>query len=109
MSEQDIERYIELKNIISDNAKEMKPLKKELKELEQLIIDSGKTEITHYGVKLIITEKETEKMNKEEINALISKELHSNNGDGLEYTDFFEPVKRKKIKITDVELDQNNG
>lgn len=106
MSEQDIERYIELKQILSDNAKEMKPLKKECKELEQMIIDSGKTEITHYGVKITITEKESEKMNKEEVEALISKELHANNGDGLEYTDFFEPIKRKKIKISDIDKDK---
>lgn len=108
MSDQDLDRYIELKDIIKENNKEMKPLKKEMKELEQLILDSGKTEIDHYGIKIKVVEKTTEKMNKEEVDALIAKEIRTNQGNGLEYTDFYEPTKKRSVKLEEIKLNQKD-
>lgn len=99
MDEQTLARYIELKDIIKQNNDEMKPLKKELKEIEQEIIESGQTNFSYYGVNIIVEPKETEKMVKEEVEALISKEIRSNNGDGLGYNDFYERTMSKKVKI----------
>lgn len=104
MSEESLARYIELKNIIKDNNAEMKPLKKELKELEQEIINSGQNTYTYYGAKIEVIQKESEKMNKEEVEALIGKELRSNNGDGLSYNDFFEKTVRNVVKLGTVKL-----
>ena len=104
MSEEQLARYIELKNIIKDNNAEMKPLKKELKELEQEILNSGQKEYSYYGVKITVIQKETEKMNKEEVEALISKEIRSNGNDGLTYNDFYERSIKNVIKMGDVKL-----
>lgn len=107
MSEEQLARYIELKNIIKDNNAEMKPLKKELKELEQEILNSGQKEYSYYGVKISVVQKETEKMNKEEVEALISKEIHSNGGDGLTYEDFYERTVKSVIKMGDVKFNKD--
>ena len=104
MDEHTIARYIELKNIIKDNALEMKPLRKELKELEQEIINSGKTEISHYGVKLVVSNKEKEKMEKDNVEIALKECV--NKGSWV-YDDFYTVEHKKKIKITDIGFDNN--
>lgn len=100
MDEQTLARYLELKDIVKQNNEEMKPIKKELKEIEEEIIESGQTSFSYYGVNIIVEPKETEKMVKEEVEALISKEIRENKGDGLGYNDFYERKVTKKVKIS---------
>lgn len=99
MYDQQLARYIELKDMLKENAKEIKPWKEELKEIEEELIASGQTHFSCRGVDIDIEEKETEKMCKEEVEALIGKEIRSNNGDGLTYNDFYEKSTKKSIKI----------
>lgn len=99
IGEQTLARYIELKEMIRENAKEMKPLKDELKEIEEMLINSGQEKFTYYGKEIIIAEKETEKMMKEEVEALIGKEIRNSNGDGLTYNDFYEKTTKKSVRL----------
>lgn len=104
MDEQTISRYLELKDILKQNALEMKPLRKELKELEQEIIDSGKTEISHYGVKIVISDKDKEKMEKDNVEIALKECV--NKGSWV-YDDFYTVEHKKKIKVTDINFDNN--
>lgn len=105
MDDQTLERYIELTQILKDNKEEMKPLRKEKKELEELIISSGKTEFTHYGVKISIEPKEREKINKDQAEALISKAVH--NGEG-KFEDYYDRTTVNKIKIEEMSFTSND-
>lgn len=104
MDEQTIARYLELKDIIKSNREEMKPLRKELKEIEEEIINSGIKEITHYGMVITIEPKDKEKMNKEAAEMLISEAVH--NGKGT-FEDYYEQTVVNKIKVSEQSFDNN--
>lgn len=106
MDDQTLERYIELVQILKDNKEEMKPFRKEKKELEELLVNSGKTEFTHYGVKITIEPKKSEKIDKEAAEALISKAVH--NGEG-KFEDYYETKTSNKIKIEEISFTSNES
>ncbi len=111
MSEEKIARYIEIIDDIKQIKKDLKPLNQEKKMLEQEIIDSGETEFSYYGVKITVTPKQTEKMIKEEVEALISDTIKKNEatGDGLTYEDFYETVDSKKISVKEQKFNNKTG
>lgn len=98
MDEQTIARYLELKDIIKSNREEMKPLRKELKEIEEEIINSGVKEITHYGMVITIEPKDKAKMNKEAAEMLIGQAIHNGNGT---FEDYYEQTVVNKIKVSE--------
>ena len=107
MSEEKIGRYVELVNEINELKKEIKPLNQEKKIIEQEIIESGQTEFTYYGTKITVTPKTSEKMIKEEVEALIADTIKKSeeNGDGLTYTDFYETKNSQKISVKEQKFD----
>lgn len=104
MDEQTLERYIELVGILKDNAEEMKPLRKEKKELEKLLIESGKTEFTYYGTAVRIETRQKEKINKDQAEALISKAVHEGAG---KFEDFYDVTDSYKVKIEEMAFTSN--
>lgn len=111
MSEEKIARYIEVINDIKQIKEELKPLNQEKKMLEQEILDSGETEFSYYGVKITVTPKQSEKMIKEEVEALIADTIKKNEeaGDGLTYEDFYETVDKKKISVKEQKFNNKTG
>lgn len=105
MDDQTIERYLELVQILKDNKEEMKPLRKEKKELEEAIISSGQKEFTHYGIKITIEPKDREKINKEQAEALISKAVHDGEG---RFEDYYDRTTINKVKIEEMSFTSND-
>lgn len=110
MSEEKIGRYVEIINEIKQIKEELKPLNAEKKLIEEEMLDSGETEFSYYGTKITIVPKTTEKMIKEEVEALIASTIKKNEetGDGLTYEDFYEVVDKKKISVKEQKFD-NKG
>ena len=106
MNEDIISRYLELVRILKENQVEMKPLRKEKKELEQAIIESGLNEISHYGVKIMIEPQDKEKLNKEKAEELIDSAIHEGKG---KFADYYDITTKNKITIKEVEFDNNKG
>lgn len=111
MSEDKLARYIEIVDMLKQNNEEMKPLKQEKKMLEEELIESGQTEFTYYDTKITITPKTSEKMIKEEVEALIAETVKKNEetGDGLSYEDFYEQVDKKKISVREQKFNNKTG
>ena len=104
MDENTIARYLELKDILKQNKEEMKPLRKELKEIEEEIIESGLKEISHYGVKIVIEPVDKEKLNKDRVETLVSEAISKGNG---KFEDYYDQVVKNKIKIESMQFDNN--
>lgn len=100
MDEQTLGRYLDLKQILKDNREEMKPLRKELKEIEEEIIESGLNEFDYYGVKIVIASKDREKLNKDKAEELVTEAIHEGKG---KFNDFYDVTTIKKVKITNDE------
>lgn len=111
MSEEKIARYIELVNEIKQIKEELKPLNQEKKMIEEEILESGETEFSYYGMKITVTPKTSEKMIKEEVEALIADTIKKNqeSGDGLGYEDFYEVVDKKKISVREQKFNSKTG
>ena len=111
MSEEKLGRYIEIVNDLKQMKQDMKPLNQEKKLLEEELLESGQTEFTYYGTKITITPKTTEKMNKEEVEALIADTIKKSEetGDGLTYEDFYETVDSKKISVKEQKFNNKTG
>lgn len=106
MDDQTIERYLEVVDILKSNKDEMKPLRKEKKDIENMLIESGKTEFTHYGMKVVIEPKKKEKINKDQAEALISKAVHSGEG---KFEDYYDITDSFKVKVEEMAFDSNES
>ena len=111
MSEEKLGRYIEIVNDLKQMKQDMKPLNQEKKMLEEELLESGQTEFSYYGTKITIVPKTTERMNKEEVEALIADTIKRNEetGDGLTYEDFYETVDSKKITVKEQKFNNKTG